>query len=332
MSAFPVSGRFFDGQTAAAHAVSVLARDGAWLVLSADGVTLASWSLGDIEEVDTPARDGARMFATRGHPARLVLPARAALGAPPARRSRGWMIWAGGVAATALVVLMLVLPGLAPPLPFAVENWIGGIFQRGFIGDAEVCHDTDGQEALDRLAGVLAKSAGLSRPVTVTMIQSYQVNAFALPGNRIVILSGLADAAGDEAAFAGVLAHEVGHLQHGDPRRRLGRTLAVMALSELSGSPLAAWLGSFGVLRYERDAEARADAGGIELLHRAGLRADGLNLFLSSKAMRAAGSGLAWFSDHPATEERRAATVTDHDGADPLTPIEWIYIRSMCVD
>ncbi len=100
-------------------------------------------------------------------------------------------------------------------------------------------------------------------------------NAFALPGGTIVFLDGIVKMAPDDAALAGVFAHELGHVQHRHGLRTLIRTAAVSAI--------AAWyFGDFtslanaaiimSQLSYSRDFENEADDEAI-----AGMRASGID-------------------------------------------------------
>jgi Zn-dependent protease with chaperone function len=89
-------------------------------------------------------------------------------------------------------------------------------------------------------------------------------NAFALPGNRIVVTDEIVALAGDDDdALLTVLAHEVGHVEHRDAMRQLARgTLTSIVAAWYFGdvsNAVAAVAGGLGSMRYSRDAEHRAD-------------------------------------------------------------------------
>ena len=89
-------------------------------------------------------------------------------------------------------------------------------------------------------------------------------NAFALPGNRIVVTDEIVALAGeDDDALLTVLAHEVGHVEHRDAMRQLARStltsvIAAWYFGDVSNAA-AAVAGGIGTMHYSRDAEHRAD-------------------------------------------------------------------------
>src|SRR5262249_16264420 len=67
-------------------------------------------------------------------------------------------------------------------------------------------------EYLNRLAQNLARNSDIKVPVTAKLIDSSEVNAFALPGGFLFVNSGLILKADTEAELAGVMAHEIAHV------------------------------------------------------------------------------------------------------------------------
>jgi hypothetical protein len=67
------------------------------------------------------------------------------------------------------------------------------------------------QEYVNSVAQRIAQKSDLEIPLHVSVIQSREINAFALPGGYLFIERGLLEAADDEAELAGVLAHEMAH-------------------------------------------------------------------------------------------------------------------------
>ena len=209
-------------------------------------------------------------------------------------------------------------------------------------GAGRRCSAVDGRHALDQLAARLGTAAaGLDQTPAVSVIDDATVNAFALPGHRILIMRGLIDAAEDGDEFAGVLAHEMGHIVHRDPMESLLRAAGLGAVAAALGSGDGGLASSAGLARavtsaaYGRAAETQADAAAIETLRRAELRADGLGRFFQVLRRREAepgGSGhpLAWLSDHPPTAEREARVAQPSGGAPAMTGAEWSALRRMC--
>ncbi|MGD9897335.1 MAG: M48 family metallopeptidase, partial [Candidatus Methylacidiphilaceae bacterium] len=170
--------------------------------------------------------------------------------------------------------------------------------------------------------------------VTITVVDDPDVNAFALPGNRIVVLRGLIDTAKDGDELAGILAHESAHLAHLDPVVGVIRNVGLSAIAHSlgMGGALAPKLGTRMLsLAYSRSVEARADRSAAAYLHAAGLRADGLARFFT-RLQQLQGSDIlpAFLSDHPPLAQRKTKMADDAAGVAALSPREWAAIRSMC--
>ncbi|TCJ15547.1 M48 family metallopeptidase, partial [Parasulfuritortus cantonensis] len=156
---------------------------------------------------------------------------------------------------------------------------------------------------------------------------SPEVNAFAMPGGYVVVYTGLIGAAGSADEVAGVLAHEVQHveLRHSLKNMLHGlgwRAVLALALGDVSGGAWAGMAEQLGGMAYGRDLERQADLGALAALRRAGIAPDGLLAFFARLA-GTEGPGLAFLSSHPATAERidnlrRAIAAQPAYAAEPL--------------
>ncbi len=149
----------------------------------------------------------------------------------------------------------------------------------------------------------------------VTVVVDEQVNAFALPGGEVFVLTGLLERVeGDDALVRGVLAHELGHAVRRHGVRLLARKAAFgVVLAMLIGEvddlvvAMAAGASQLDGLSHSRDMETEADVFGISLLERAGYDADGLARFMESLGSQPVPELL---STHPDPLER-AATIRE---------------------
>ncbi len=125
----------------------------------------------------------------------------------------------------------------------------------------------------------------------ITVVVDDSVNAFALPGGEVFVLTGLLDRVGPEgdALLRGVLAHELGHAVRRHGMRNIARSTAFgIALALLFGevdsltATIAAAATQLDRLRYGRDMETEADDFGAGLLERSGHASEGLAQFLES--------------------------------------------------
>jgi len=185
--------------------------------------------------------------------------------------------------------------------------------------------------------------AGLNSPFhpTVTVVRSNVPNAFALPGGRTYYLSSLIQASRSPDEFAGVLAHELGHVYYRHGMQGLIATsttglLVGFVLGDLTGLSVAGAVGASLIdNRFSRQSEAQADDFAGKTAQRLGFSPAGLAVLLDRVAKDDAFSkALALFSNHPLTDERRAAleALDTHDpGVRPaFTDEEWEAIRNMC--
>lgn len=152
----------------------------------------------------------------------------------------------------------------------------------------------------------------------VEVRESAEVNAFALPGGHIVVLSGLLETAEEQGEALGVLAHEIAHVTHRDGVRAAARNAGwAIALQLFLGDDGGALIGMAGDVAslvgenaYSREAEADADRAGAETMARAGYDPLGLARFferLSGVAGSEMPHALAWLSTHPEHAARVAA-------------------------
>jgi predicted Zn-dependent protease len=172
--------------------------------------------------------------------------------------------------------------------------------------------------------------------VAVEVIPSKTANAFAVPGNRIVILGGLFDLAGSGDALAGVLAHEMGHVALDHPTIGLVRTeaIGVAKLVFLGEAGRAGDLGGLMVqFAYTRDMEEEADRQAIAILQAAGLRTAGLaDFFAIIEKEKGADTPLAaLLGTHPPTAARRAlAASLSGEGGESMDAATFEAIRGIC--
>jgi predicted Zn-dependent protease len=156
------------------------------------------------------------------------------------------------------------------------------------------------------------------------VLDSPDINALAAPGGFVFVTRGALNAMKDEAALAGVLGHEIGHIalrHHGETikaekRKALGAAVAREGVSH-AGGPVGAWsglitgaadqiVGDLFLKGHSRGEEMESDRVGFQYAARAGYDPAGLREFLSALNARAArDAGAAkFFTTHPGIDER----------------------------
>jgi predicted Zn-dependent protease len=158
-------------------------------------------------------------------------------------------------------------------------------------------------------------------PFTIKVIDSDEVNAFALPGGFFYVNKGLILVADNEAEVAGVMAHEIAHVaaRHALENQTKAGLLEYLALGTsifLGGIPgmifqNTAGLGLLGAfMKFSRNAESEADKLGVQYMWAAGYDPSAMaTMFekLEAKNKKKPGLISRAFASHPAPPDRRAA-------------------------
>jgi predicted Zn-dependent protease len=176
-------------------------------------------------------------------------------------------------------------------------------------------------EFINRLAQNLARNSDIRVPVTAKLIDSSEVNAFALPGGFLFVNSGLVLKAETEAELASAMAHEIAHAaaRHGTRQASRGQVinLASLPLIFLGGLPGFAVRQGAGLavplafLKFSRAFEQEADLLGLQYLYKSGYDPTAfVDFFERLEAMekRRPGTVSELFRSHPKVASRIKST------------------------
>jgi hypothetical protein len=178
-------------------------------------------------------------------------------------------------------------------------------------------------EYVNRVGQNIVLHSDAKVPFTIKVIDSDEVNAFALPGGFFYVNKGLVLAADNEAELAGVMAHEIAHVcaRHAMENERKMQVLdyGLLAGILLGGGIIGNVLyngGSFfegmAFLKFSRAAEEEADKLGVQYMWAAGYDPNAMaTMFekLEAKNKKKPGTISKMFADHPAPADRRAAAI-----------------------
>jgi len=351
-----IRGRYYDGKTADVREVTVVATPGEVILRDAtDAALVARWPIVELGVLGDSEHEAVPLLVRRNEEARLaiedaeqrralgaIVPEIARLGAQrPSTEGRLLQFSVGLAAAVALfwVALQSGSDLLAPLVPNRLQARMGEGVYAQLVGQRPLCQGEKGLTALNRFAGRLAAADGYDQPISVRVVKGGPINAFTLPGGIVILYSALIDRAADGNELGGVIAHEIGHAVLYHPIKGLVRQYGTeQILKAITGGYSGiGTLGSGGTLllalRNGRAFEREADATGVSLLEKLGLRADGMSRFFEELLKiephdPAAVAGI--WSDHPPTAERVAATRRPPTGAPDFTDAEWQAIRTMC--
>src|SRR5579859_1227065 len=183
---------------------------------------------------------------------------------------------------------------------------------------AKIISDPVIAEYVNRVGQNLVRNSDAKVPFTIKVVDSDEVNAFALPGGFFFVNSGLILKAENEAELAGVMAHEIAHVaaRHGTRQATRGEiaNLATIPLIFMGGSwttygiyQAASVLVPIGFLKFSRGMESEADMLGLEYMYKAGYDPTAFVDFfekIETLEKRKPGTMAKVFSTHPMTDDR----------------------------
>ena len=178
-----------------------------------------------------------------------------------------------------------------------------------------------------RIGQKIASNSDLQVPLQITVLNSKEINAFALPGGFVFIERGILESVDDESQLAGVIAHEMSHAvaRHGHKLMTKATIASIVyqaaqvAAVILTGG--AAGIGTYYALQYgfyglgltlnlsllgvSRDFEQQADQLGIQYAWKAGYDTSGFIRFFDKMATKEGYvNGASWFRSHPPFYQR----------------------------
>ena len=171
--------------------------------------------------------------------------------------------------------------------------------------------DNPKEAALQLLTNELRKCVDIAYPLKVYLMESDEANAMALPGGRIIVLSGLLAEVQSENGLSFVLAHELAHFKNRDHLRGLGRGIVLTAMmayltgSDSSLTRLFAPAAGFSHARYSQERETMADLVALHTLACHYGHARGATEFFEAMKPEENGNKIGlYFATHPEAVKR----------------------------
>ena len=198
------------------------------------------------------------------------------------------------------------------------EIQLGAQFAQLFEETARLVEDPVVTEYVDRLGQKIVKHSDAKVPFVFKVVDTDEVNAFALPGGYLYVNKGLILEADNESELAGVLAHEIAHVtaRHATERMSKGQLLQFAAIPALfvggglAGVGIQNGLGlglNLAVLGITRKSEAEADQLGTQYLWNTEYDPQGFITFfekLEARQKDKPGKFAGFFRTHPTPESR----------------------------
>lgn len=358
------NGVYFDGKTARSHPVTLHLEPGLLVLTAEDGTRLTSWPLASIRapngighyggNIDLIPRWGAEERLRTddgGFVDRLVQQAPGL----QQRRPRDWsairkaVLWSGTAVGALAFIIFVAVPALAPRIALMIPpereiafgEQVNDLLLSVGMHDG-ACSTPGGDAALAKMTARLTENMQLRIPLKVTVVRSDIMNAIALPGGRVMLFDPLVQDAQSPEEVAGVLAHEIGHVQQAHPTREAIRASAASAViglifGDFTGAGVLALAGDRLInTSYSREAEREADDFAVARLDAVDVSPEGLAQFMGRLGDAGGDASLlgGWFATHPSFGEReadlRAAADRSDDDGKILNDEEWTALRNIC--
>jgi len=188
---------------------------------------------------------------------------------------------------------------------------------------AKIVDDPIVAEYVNRIGQNLVRNSDAKVPFTIKVLDTEEVNAFALPGGFFFVNSGLILKADSEAELAGVMAHEIAHVaaRHGTKQATKGEMAQIGMIAASIAIPFG-WTGyairqgmglaiPLGFLTFSRTMEREADYLGLQYMYKAGYDPTAFVDFfekIQTLEKRKPGSISKVFATHPMTDDRIKAS------------------------
>lgn len=376
-------GRLSDGKSAASRDCKVRLDMTALDIASDDGSVRARWPYDTLKSgeplrphsvdvlLSSSVSPGLSLFVPGATFAAALAPRAPYLSARAQRwrHARPWIFTAAGIAGLTLLVHLAGWTPMRTVAQLLPQNW------RERLGDATIgsmtenrarCVADSGIAALDKLTDRLSHAAGPELGFKIVVVDWDLLNAFAVPGNKIIVTKELIEKADSADEVAGVLAHEMGHGIELHPETGIIRAVGLSAALELMMGGSSGTLANMGLmlaqLGYSRTAEREADVEALIVLRKAGISQQGLGAFFrrvlkeegayengkgedsgaagknkpdgekASKRSKKFEAALDILSTHPPTEER--AEMIRSSASYPSTPAlsqaDWTALKGIC--
>ncbi|MFH0975647.1 MAG: M48 family metallopeptidase [Spirochaetota bacterium] len=217
-------------------------------------------------------------------------------------------------APVAILIIMQILNRTYIFFPLSVDRELGSRAGEIFLKDAAVVKNRKAQHFIEDLTKKIAPKDTVNN-YKIFIIKNPEINAFSLTDGSLLIYTGLIDRTETPEELAGVLAHEISHVEM---RHGLRQLIRVLGISYLISSVVGAGIEGLEIPetiseianiaiynKYSREFEKEADLNSVKLLQNACISPDGIMKFFErlnkNKNMPAV---LSWFNSHPSFDSR----------------------------
>lgn len=222
------------------------------------------------------------------------------------------------------------------------EQKLGDLFWDMVRRSEDEIESPEVKGAIDSLVSHLCEANGIDREkIKLHVLDKDALNAFALPDDHLVVLTGLVDETENEAELMGVLGHELAHIEKNHVMKKLIKEIGLSVLISMTngggGEAVRQALHTLTSSAYDRDLEREADLASADYLIAANVDPEpfaGL-MYRLSENEEDLPRQIFWVSTHPESRERAESIIEYIKGRRPvskpvLTPEQWDRLKAAC--
>jgi predicted Zn-dependent protease len=193
------------------------------------------------------------------------------------------------------------------------ETKLGEICWKTFSNDDEVIKNNEVLITIDSLLSKICKSNAIDyKKIKIHVVKNDEINAFALPGNHLIIYTGLIKAVKNESELSGVICHEIAHIESDHVMKKLISEIGLTAIitatnTNTSGEVLKKIAKTLSASAYSRNLETEADLKAADYLIKAQLDPLSFANFFNEIDSIPNKKILQWINSHPDSKERTLA-------------------------
>ena len=192
-----------------------------------------------------------------------------------------------------------------------LDEQLGDVFWKSYSAEMVEVKDTKIVEPIQQMvSNICSENKIAPSTINVHVVENKEINAFAMPGRHLVVHTGLIDFADNQEEIAGVIAHEIAHIESGHVVKKLGKEIGLsilmnLTLGDIGGEVVRNALSTITSTAYDRSLEKEADLKAVDYMVVAKMNPTYLASFLEKLDKESqTPEVLQWVSTHPDSKVR----------------------------
>ncbi len=217
------------------------------------------------------------------------------------------------------------------------ERQVGTAYWKAYSGTITLTRDTLLYYPVDTMLSELCNANGIDRnDIHLHVTDNEEINAFTLPGAHLIVHKGLIKTCESQSELAGVLAHELAHIEQNHAMQNVIREIGLNVMLSGGKNTTSEALRTLTSKGFSREMEKEADLKGLRYLAQANADTKGMAAFMRNMAERqksAHGINLNWLNTHPESQERadyltKEASKLSTKSLPLIAPLTWEKLKN----